>query len=63
LIVLLCAEGPRTARDLAEILHRNVDYVRNAYLSHLVRAGQLRLNGAPTDPRVTYSAANHPPET
>jgi ATP-dependent DNA helicase RecG len=33
------------------------------YLSHLVRAGQLRLNGAPNDPRVTYSAANHPPET
>ncbi len=56
LIVALCTETPRTARELAEILHRNPDYVRNAYLSRLVRIGRLQLNGAPTDPNVTYQA-------
>jgi ATP-dependent DNA helicase RecG len=57
LIVTLCVESPRTARELAEILHRNPDYLRNAYLSRLVRTGRLKLKGAPTDPNVTYQAA------
>jgi hypothetical protein len=54
LILVLCAEAPRTARELADILHRNVDYVRNAYLSGLVSNGQLQLTGSPTDPNVAY---------
>ncbi len=58
LIVTLCAEKPWTARELAEILCRNPGYVRNAYLSRLVRAGRLQLNGAPNDPNVTYSAVS-----
>lgn len=56
LILQLCAEAPRTARELADILHRNVDYVRNAYLSGLVGGGQLQLTGSPTDPNVAYRA-------
>lgn len=58
LILLLCAEAPRTARELADILHRNVDYVRNAYLSGLVNAGQLQLTGLPNDPNVAYRAGS-----
>lgn len=58
LIVALCMETPRTARELAEILHRNPDYVRNAYLSRLVRAGRLQTNSAPTDPNVAYQAVS-----
>jgi hypothetical protein len=53
-------ERPRTARDLAQILHRNVDYLRNAYLSLLVRQGRLELTGAPTDPNVAYRAPGAP---
>jgi ATP-dependent DNA helicase RecG len=53
-IIFLCAEQPRSARELAELLHRNVDYVRNAYLSELVNRGHLQLIGAPNDPNVTY---------
>ena len=56
LILLLCAQAPRTARELADILHRNVDYVRNAYLSDLVGSGQLQLTGSPNDPNVAYRA-------
>jgi len=58
--VLLCAERPHTARELAEILYRNVDYVRNAYLSPLVREGRPQLTGSPNDPNVAYRAAGHP---
>jgi predicted transcriptional regulator len=56
LIVRLCAERPRTARELAEILQRNAEYVRNAYLSPLVREGRLELTGSPNDPNVAYRA-------
>jgi len=55
LILLLCSESPRTARELGEILHRNADYIRNAYLSPLLRQGRLQLTGAPNDPNVAYS--------
>jgi len=57
LIVLLCNERPHTARELAKILYRNVNYVRNAYLSPLVRKGRLQLTGAPNDPNVAYRSA------
>ncbi len=57
LLVTLCAERPRTARELAEIINRNVNYVRNSYLSPLVREGRLQLTGPPNDPNVAYRAA------
>lgn len=57
LIVLLCAERPHTARELARVLHRNVDYLRNAYLSPLVREERLQLTGLPNDPNVAYRSA------
>jgi len=65
LILLLCAEAPRTARELADILHRNADYIRNAYLSGLVESGQLQLTGSPNDPNVAYRAraGNRPRST
>jgi ATP-dependent DNA helicase RecG len=56
LIVLLCIERPRTARELAGVLHRNADYVRNAYLTPLVREGRLQRTGAPNNPNVAYRA-------
>ena len=58
LILWLCAETPRTARELADTLHRNVDYVRNAYLSEMVSAGKLQLTAAPNDPNVAYRSAD-----
>lgn len=60
LVLLLCAERPHTTRELAERLRRNVDYVRNAYLSPLVRQGRLERSGAPNDPNVAYRAASSP---
>jgi hypothetical protein len=56
LVLLLCAERPHTARELAERLGRNVDYIRNAYLSPLVQKGRLEFSGAPNDPNVAYQA-------
>jgi len=56
LIILLCTKRPHTARELAQILNRNADYLRNAYLSPLVREGRLQLTGAPNDPNVAYRA-------
>jgi ATP-dependent DNA helicase RecG len=58
LVLSLCTERPRTAREVAEILGRNVDYVRNAYLAPLVREGRLVLTGAPNDPSVAYRAVS-----
>ena len=58
MILHLCAERPYTARELASTLHRNVDYVRNSYLSPLVREGRLQLTGAPNDPNVAYRSAH-----
>ena len=58
LVLLLCAEQPRTARELSKILNRNVDYVRNDYLSPLVQKGQLDLTGAANDPNVAYRTTN-----
>lgn len=58
LVLLLCAERAHTARELAEILYRNVEYVRNAYLSPLVREGRLQLTGSPNDPNVAYHVAD-----
>jgi len=57
-ILLLCAERPRTARELASALHRSAEYVRNSYLSPLVREGRLQLTGAPNDPNVAYRSAH-----
>jgi len=56
LIVTLCGEHPQTARELAQRLHRNAKYLRDAYLSPLVREGRLQLTGAPNDPNVAYRA-------
>jgi len=56
LIVSLCSERPHTARELAQVLNRNADYLRNAYLSPLVREGRLQLTGAPNAPNVAYRA-------
>jgi len=41
----LCVEHPQTARELAQRLHRNAKYLRDAYLSPLVREGRLQLTG------------------
>jgi ATP-dependent DNA helicase RecG len=60
MILFLCAERPLTARELAIALHRNVDYVRNSYLSPLVRQGRLQLTGSPNDPNVAYRATRQP---
>jgi ATP-dependent DNA helicase RecG len=54
IIVALCAKRPYTARELAQKLHRNAKYLRDAYLSRLVREGRLQLTGAPNDPNVAY---------
>jgi len=56
LIVSLCTERPHTARELAQILNRNTDYLRNVYLSPLVQEGRLQLTGASNDPNVAYRA-------
>ena len=56
LIVALCARRPQTARELAQRLHRNAKYLRDAYLSSLVREGRLQLTSAPNDPNVAYRA-------
>ncbi|MFQ5340720.1 MAG: hypothetical protein ACE5F6_04145, partial [Anaerolineae bacterium] len=60
LLVALCAEHPRTARELAQLLHRNMKYLRDTYLSPLVREGRLQLTGPPNDPNVAYRAAGQP---
>jgi ATP-dependent DNA helicase RecG len=60
LILLLCAERPHTARELAERLSRNVDYIRNAYLSPLVEGGRIEFVGAPNDPNVAYRTVSLP---
>jgi ATP-dependent DNA helicase RecG len=60
LLVALCTERPRTARELAQLLHRNTKYLRDTYLSPLVRQGRLQLTGAPNDPNVAYRAARQP---
>ncbi len=54
LLETLCAERPRTARELAALMSRNAAYLRERYLSPLVRAGRLELSGDPHDPNVTY---------
>ena len=56
LIVALCAARPYTARELAQRLGRSAKYLRDAYLSSLVRQGRLQLTGAPNDPNVAYFA-------
>jgi ATP-dependent DNA helicase RecG len=55
-IVTLCTWRPHTARELAERLHRNFKYVRDAYLAPLVREGRLERTGAANDPHVAYRA-------
>jgi ATP-dependent DNA helicase RecG len=60
LILLLCAEHPRPARELARALHRNVEYTRRAYLTPMVRAGRLEMTGSPNDPNVAYRPIHHP---
>jgi len=60
LLVALCAERLRTARELAQLLHRNMKYLRDTYLSPLVREGRLQLTGLPNDPNVAYRAARQP---
>lgn len=56
LIVDLCRGHPQTARELAQVLRRNVKYLRDTYLSRLVREGRLQLTGSPNDPNVAYAA-------
>ena len=56
LVERLCAERPRTARELAALLQRNAVYLRERYLSPLVKAGRLELTGDPHDPNVAYQA-------
>jgi ATP-dependent DNA helicase RecG len=56
LIVTLCAEHPRRARDLAQVLRRSARHLRDTYLSRLVREGRLQLTGSPNDPNVAYAA-------
>ena len=53
-VVALCTERPQTARESAQKLHRNAKYLRDAYLSPLVREGKLELTGAANDPNVAY---------
>jgi hypothetical protein len=60
LLVAFCAERPRTARELAQLLHRNMKYLRDTYLSLLVREGRLQLTSAPNDPNVAYRSAHQP---
>lgn len=60
LLEALCAERPRTARELAQLLRRNMKCLRDTYLSLLVRQGRLELTGLPNDPNVAYRAACHP---
>ena len=40
LLVTLCAERPRTARELAEIINRSVNYVRKSYPLFRISQGQ-----------------------
>lgn len=54
LIITLCRARAYTARELAALLGRNVEYVRRGYLTPLVAAGRLQRNGAPNDPNVMY---------
>jgi ATP-dependent DNA helicase RecG len=56
LIVALCAERPRRARELGEILQRSARHLRDVYLSRLVDEGRLELTGSPNDPTVAYRA-------
>lgn len=60
LIVAVCTERPQTARELARMFLRNAKYLRDAYLSPLVREGRLQLTSSPNDPNVAYRAASHP---
>ena len=60
LLVSLCTEHPRTAREPAQLLHRNMKYLRDTYLSPLVRQGRLQLTGSPNDPNVAYRATRQP---
>lgn len=53
-IVALCRERPMTARELADVLHRNVKYLTESYLARLVREGRLERTGAAHDPHVAY---------
>ncbi len=53
-LVGLCAERPRKARELGRLVQRSPRYLTEAYLSRLVAQGRLHRNGAPNDPNVTY---------
>lgn len=55
-IVSLCAQQPLRLKDLAHLLDRTPDGVRNNYLSKMLRKGKLQLKypEQPNHPKQAY---------
>lgn len=62
LVVALCALRPWPAEELALLMGRNVEYVRQNYLRPLMRAGRIAMTrpDAPNDPEQAYRAVPRP---
>ncbi|NNU83621.1 transcriptional regulator [Geobacillus sp. BMUD] len=60
LIVRLCRERPLRLKELAELLERTPDGLRNNYLGKLLEEGKIRLKypDQPNHPRQAYMAAD-----
>ena len=56
LIVLLCAQRPFGAEELATLIGRNARYIRQNYLRPLLRAGRIQKTNPdkPNDPEQAY---------
>ncbi len=59
IVIRLCAWQPLSAEEIARILGRERSYVAEAYITPLVRSGDLErtIPGSPTDPRQKYRAS------
>ena len=55
-ILVLCADRSVMAQELAEILQRSMETLKNHYISRLVHQGKLELRfpGQPTHPAQAY---------
>ncbi len=60
LIVRLCRERPLRLKELAELLERTPDGLRNNYLGKLLEEGKIRLKypDQPNHPRQAYIAVD-----
>jgi ATP-dependent DNA helicase RecG len=59
-ILRLCSEKPQRTSDLAQLLNRKIDTIRNHYIGPLVQSGKLKpIYSDPTHPTQAYMTVNN----